>query len=223
MNRICTKCGGKETDGVLFYGKKRECKPCNILRSKNYQRANKEKINSQHKEYRRKNREKVLLKRREHSAKNAAHISARAKDYYERNKEHLRTYSKVYRKNRLKTNHIYRLRENISSAIRKGLQYVGASKAGDSCYKYLSYSSKELKKHLEKQFEPWMNWDNHGVYRIETWNDDDSSTWTWQIDHIVPHSNFTYTSMEDQAFKDCWALSNLRPLSAKENLSKGNR
>jgi hypothetical protein len=29
--------------------------------------------------------------------------------------------------------------------------------------------------------------------------------------------------MEDQAFLDCWALSNLRPYSAKQNIIDGNR
>jgi len=34
---------------------------------------------------------------------------------------------------------------------------------------------------------------------------------------IIPQSTFKYSSMEDQEFKNCWALSNLRPLSAKQN------
>ena len=51
----------------------------------------------------------------------------------------------------------------------------------------------------------------------------DYNTWTWQIDHIVPHSKFKYTSMGDKEFVDCWALSNLRPFSAKRNISDGNR
>jgi hypothetical protein len=62
-----------------------------------------------------------------------------------------------------------------------------------------------------------MTWSNWGNYSRETWDDKDISTWTWQIDHIVPHSNFNYTSMEDENFRKCWALLNLRPLSAKQN------
>lgn len=31
------------------------------------------------------------------------------------------------------------------------------------------------------------------------------------LDHIMPHS------MKDDNFKECWALENLRPLSAKQN------
>lgn len=39
------------------------------------------------------------------------------------------------------------------------------------------------------------------------------------IDHIIPKSMFDVTKPEE--LKACWALSNLRPLPAKRNLSKG--
>jgi 5-methylcytosine-specific restriction endonuclease McrA len=68
-----------------------------------------------------------------------------------------------------------------------------------------------------------MNWDNHGSYRKHTWNDDDSSTWSWQIDHIIPQSDLPYTSMAEENFHKSWALNNLRPLSAKQNLLDGAR
>ena len=77
------------------------------------------------------------------------------------------------------------------------------------------------KKHLEKQFEPWMNWKNHGIYNLRTWDDNDRSTWTWQIDHIISHNKFEYISMEDAEFKKCWSLNNLRPLSSKQNWLDG--
>jgi len=53
-----------------------------------------------------------------------------------------------------------------------------------------------------------MNWGNHGSY--------------WHIDHIRPHSEFKYFSMEDEAFKECWALTNLRPLEAEQNKLDGS-
>ena len=97
----------------------------------------------------------------------------------------------------------------------------GESKQGESYLKKLDYSIQELKKYLESKFEPWMSWDNYGSYRKKLWNDSDSSTWTWQIDHIIPHSEFQYTSMNDSKFKCCWALKNLRPLSSKQNCLDG--
>ena len=68
-----------------------------------------------------------------------------------------------------------------------------------------------------------MNWDNQGYYKLSEWNDNDSSTWKWQLDHIIPQSKLPYTSMEDENFKICWDLENLRPYSAKQNLIEQDR
>lgn len=68
-----------------------------------------------------------------------------------------------------------------------------------------------------------MTWNNWGMYRSKTWDDNDPVTWTWQIDHIIPCSDLPYLSMEDENFKKCWALENLRPYSAKQNLFDGIR
>lgn len=119
------------------------------------------------------------------------------------------------------TDPLIRLRDAISTAIRIGLQRSGGHKNNQSILQYLPYSIQELKEHLEKQFEPWMNWKNQGQYDPKTWNDNESAAWTWQVDHIIPHSTFKYTSIQDEEFKKCWALSNLRPLSAKQNLLDG--
>jgi 5-methylcytosine-specific restriction endonuclease McrA len=61
-----------------------------------------------------------------------------------------------------------------------------------------------------------MNWDNYGVYLK---NKDKK----WHIDHIIPQSTLPYTNMEDENFKKCWALENLRPLESVENMKKGSK
>jgi hypothetical protein len=68
-----------------------------------------------------------------------------------------------------------------------------------------------------------MNWDNHGKYCLDVWDDNNSNTWTWQIDHIIPQSQLVYDSMAHPNFLKCWALSNLRPLSAKKTVIDGAR
>ena len=115
---------------------------------------------------------------------------------------------------------LYRL---ISGGIRSALKSRDSSKNGERTFKHLSYTVDELKSHIEKQFEPWMSWDKWGIYNVETWDDNDPSTWTFQIDHIIPQSEFYYTSMDDEECRKCWALSNLRPLSAKVNILDGAR
>jgi len=149
---------------------------------------------------------------------NKKELSDKSKIYYQNNKE---KYIERNVRNEIKrraNDPIFKLRKAISAGIRKAI-----SKRGKSFTKYLPYSVQDLKEHLEKQFEPWMNWSNQGVYKLNEWNDNDQSTWKWNVDHIIPHSTFKYTSMEDQEFKNCWALSNLRPYSAKQNVIDGDK
>jgi methylmalonyl-CoA mutase N-terminal domain/subunit len=41
------------------------------------------------------------------------------------------------------------------------------------------------------------------------------------IDHVRPRMTFSYSATADPQFKECWALSNLRPMWARENRSRG--
>ena len=70
----------------------------------------------------------------------------------------------------------------------------------------LSFSIEELKKHLENKFEKGMCFDNYG---------------DWHIDHVIPCSWFDLSD-EDQ-FKHCWSLHNLKPMWASHNLKKQNK
>ena len=62
-----------------------------------------------------------------------------------------------------------------------------------------------LKEHLEKQFKDGMTWDKIGK--------------EIHIDHIIPLSS---AKTEEDIYKLCH-YTNLQPLWAQENLSKGNR
>ena len=118
-------------------------------------------------------------------------------------------------KERCQIDSCYKLRRNISSAVRNGLKNNGGSKRSSSILSKLPYTMQQLKSHIESLFESWMNWENHGPY--------DPNKKTWQIDHIKPHSSFHYENMDCQEFKDCWSLSNLRPLETIANIRKGNK
>ena len=72
----------------------------------------------------------------------------------------------------------------------------------------MGYTGKELYKHIESLFTDGMSWDNMG---------------DWHIDHIRPVASFNFTTTECEDFKKCWALENLQPLWAKDNLSKGSK
>lgn len=89
-------------------------------------------------------------------------------------------------------------------------QGVRTATKRDSRYtKPLGYTWRDLRLHLEAQFTPEMNWDNWGSY--------------WHVDHIRPLHLFKYLDLDDPLYAEAWALSNLRPLPAAENLSKGGK
>lgn len=231
--KTCSKCGFPKNDNC-FYNGKSWCIECHKKKNNAYYAANKEYIISRVHEYATKNQDKIKENKKQYYEENKETILEEQKAYYENNFDRIRVVKETYRlihkeernknqKARYENDPSFRLRMNLSTAISGFLKRSSSSKNGNSCSEYLSYTMSELKEHLEKQFESWMTWENQGRYDRETWDDNDSSTWTWQIDHIIPHSSLPYTSMSNENFKKCWALDNLRPLSAKQNLIDGNR
>ena len=148
-------------------------------------------------------------------------IRKRKQSRYQILKKEMSRKSVMYHAKRRAIDPVYRLRMNVSKAVFKMLKSNSSSKNGQSILKFLPYSPEELKLHLESLFESWMTWENRGKYSVKNWDDNDSSTWTWQLDHIIPHSTFHYETMDCEEFRKAWALTNLRPFSAKQNIMDG--
>ena len=102
---------------------------------------------------------------------------------------------------------VYRVKCIVSSSIHQALKAKGKTKGGIT-FDYLPYSPEGLVEHIENLFVEHMTWDNQGTY--------------WHLDHIRPHASFKYDSLDHPEFQECWALENLRPLKASENMSKGS-
>jgi len=93
----------------------------------------------------------------------------------------------------------------MKAMIRQALRN---NKNGRYWEKSVNYNLQDLKNHIEKLFKPGMSWENYGE---------------WHIDHIIPISLWKFESYQDREFKQCWALANLQPLWAEENLIKNNK
>jgi len=89
----------------------------------------------------------------------------------------------------------------ISSRVRRWLK----DKENRKTAEILGYGWDELRPHLERQFLKGMSWSNYGE---------------WQIDHIVPLALFDVTGPHDPRVRQAWALTNLRPLWARDNRVK---
>lgn len=102
--------------------------------------------------------------------------------------------------------HAFSINERMSAGIRQSLRL---GKGGWRWEALTGYTVQELADHLERQFTKGMTWDRFMSGEIH-------------IDHIIPKTSFRFDSYEDQEFKQCWALSNLRPMWAIDNVRKGD-
>jgi hypothetical protein len=69
----------------------------------------------------------------------------------------------------------------------------------------VGYSVDDLKRHIERQFASGMSWANYGK---------------WHIDHIVPLASFQIDGPDDPQLRAAYAMTNLRPLWARDNQTK---
>jgi hypothetical protein len=195
---------------------------------KQYYSDNKEDVEEYRKEYYQENRAEIIAKQMARDAGRKPEIAAYQKQYRQDNKKKLRDQKKVREKGSIKK----KIRLSISNAIYQALRVVGKTKEGNRSFQALGYFPETLKEHIEKQFsyqenltpdgKVWMTWDNWGSYNPKTWVDNDYSTHTWNIDHIIPQSDFVITDIHDESVKECWALTNLRPYCAKKNVYDGS-
>lgn len=226
MMKTCIKCN-KEKELNCFEGNRKKCKDCRNEEHKQYRLEHKDEIKTQRKEYRETHKEEIREDKKEYYENNKERLLEQKKEYKRNNKDKVNKRRRIYIKERKNKDPAFALRKIITNGILGALKAQGSSKQGQSVLKYLPYKIEELVAHLEKQFKElgneWMNWGNWGKYNVSTWDDDDQSTWTWNLDHRTAQSKLPFASIEDKNFQKCWALKNLRPYSAKQNVIDGNR
>ncbi len=115
-----------------------------------------------------------------------------------------REYQKRCRRKR-KQDPAFTINERMSASVRQSL-ILG--KQGWRWESLVGYTLADLMAHLEAQFLPGMSWENRGE---------------WHIDHIRPLCSFDFQTPDDPQFREAWALTNLQPLWAVDNLRKGGR
>jgi hypothetical protein len=139
---------------------------------------------------------------------------AKTKAWLEANRERHNVAARKNVKRRLVTDINFRLRKRLVGrlgvALRKQLRRATKDSGNrpSRAVRYLGCSMNDFCKHMEALFTPGMSWDN--------W-----SQMGWHIDHILPLSSFDLTDPAQVAI--ACHYSNLQPLWAGENISKGAR
>ena len=198
--KICSKCK-EEKDVCEFYKNNKNpnlyrgsCKICMNKKSKEYFEKNKTSISEKNKEYRKKNIELIKIKRKKYIEDNPNLF----KNWYNKNKESRKEYLKKYNSNpivKVKNS----LRSRINELMNKKYNNPKTTDLVGCDYSFLI-------EYIESKFTIGMSWENYGYYG-------------WHIDHIVPLSS----AKNENELKKLFHYTNLQPLWAEENLSKGNK
>jgi hypothetical protein len=185
-------------------GTKSNCKDCCAKRQSEYRENNIEKLILLRKNNYDKNPDKWRKISRDRYQTDPQKAISFTRSWQKRNPEKVRKEKRLFsRKKRLTL--MGGLNCRIANLIRYSLK-GGKNKRHWECL--VGYTLNELKSHLEKLFTDGMTWENMGL---------------WHIDHKIPISHFHFTTPDDLSFKQCWALHNLQPLWAIDNMKKGNR
>jgi len=203
--KICSKCN-IEKEICNFHkwkngpdGYKRDCKECRKLETKSYYNKNNEKIKLRVSRYRKLNPDKVKEVKQKIYDRDKKRILMVNKLYRENN----RKTRNAYIRNRKLTDPVFKLKYLINSRMRIFMKSHNITKKNKT-FEIVGCTPKELKEHIENQFQSGMSWNNQG---------------DWHIDHIIPLSS---GKTEDEIVKLCH-YSNLQPLWAIDNMKKGSK
>jgi hypothetical protein len=169
-----------------------------------------------HQQWNKKNVDKIREYQRRYYEKNKLKRMAASTKWRKENAEQYKIVRNKWREeNKAKINKQYRdayhKRANIKLARTMRARIRKALKGERKYQKTMEYigltNVNELMQRLEAKFLPGMSWENYGQNG-------------WHVDHIIPLSSFDLTDKEQA--RRAFHYSNLQPLWAEDNLSKGS-
>lgn len=121
--------------------------------------------------------------------------------YYSKNEN--KEKRNINSRNRYKNDILYRLRHNYRVRLRDIFRFNYENIKPSNL---LGCSYNEFKIYIEEKFEPWMTWENKGLYNGEL-------NYGWDIDHIIPLSN----AVDIEHLKLLNHYTNLQPMCSRFN------
>lgn len=206
----CTRCKETQPDSRFAPDKRKAnglrswCKSCESETAKAWRLKNPAQVVENNRRYRVEFPERYLEGQRRFRAEHPDVMAAANKRWRIANPDKVLAMRRRTDKRR-QADPQHRLSNTISRAVNKTLK---SGKGGYSWEQLVGYTLSDVIRHIEKLFLPGMAWDNRGA---------------WHIDHIMPIAAFEFTTASDSQFKQCWALENLQPLWALDNMRKRDK
>ena len=147
-----------------------------LLNNKEYRLKNIDSINDTRKKN--KDLEKIKSRSKAYYLKNKSILNEKSKTYQKINKSELREKARLRLIYKRKTDPVFKLKCNIRRLIQLSLKSKGFVK-NCKTFEILGCDANEFKTYLESKFEPWMSWNNKGLFN-------GTFDYGWDLDHIIP-------------------------------------
>ncbi len=185
-------------------GLRSSCKGCERKHSKLWRDKNIESCKAKGREYRKTHADKISTKQREWRLENSARKRQTTLDWRKKHPILVAKMKRGWQKRRRDRDPAFKILGNLRTRL-----YLAAKRetTTEATRTLLGCSPEELRRFLEAQFQPGMNWNNYNRQG-------------WHIDHKKPCSAFDLTDVCQQRL--CFHYTNLQPLWAEDNIKKGD-
>ncbi|MDD3847602.1 MAG: hypothetical protein PHC90_14735 [Syntrophorhabdaceae bacterium] len=222
--KVCSKCGQEKSSDEFNKrtlskdGLTSACRECLYVENAKYREAHREDAKERSRIWREQNPERRKATLHDNYCRNRERRKMASRKWRSENRERHIDNVRRWRVNHPEETKQYaritgqRIRATVKGRLNANIKrYIAYSlhgtKRGRHWETLVGYTVDQLKTHLEKLFKPGMTWENYGT--------------AWHIDHKVPIVAFNFKSPDELDFNRCWALKNLRPMWATQNISKG--
>ena len=219
--KICNTCNVEKSLDDFYFRKdsnsyRNTCKNCFNNKCKSNRENNIERNKEYGKQYRLNNADKCKDYHTQYYIDNSEKIKSKSTNYYQNNKSKRKEYltknesilleaqRKRY-KYRMENDPLFKSKENVRKLIQISFKR-NLFKKESTTNEILGCSYIEFKTYIESKFEPWMNWENYGLYN-------GTENYGWDLDHIVP----THTATSESEITLLNHYTNFQPLCSYVN------
>lgn len=178
-----------------------KCRSCMSAQRLEWSRENRDRDRANWKRSSKNNHDAKRERNARYRIANRDRLYAARRQWYQENKESFNAKNYAYQAERIASDPIYAMRRRVSRLIGLKIQNAGYTKRSKT-QDILGCDWDSFKRHIERQFLRGMTWDNRSE---------------WHLDHIIPAS----TAVTEEDVIRLNHHTNLRPMWAKDNLSKG--